>query len=83
MHETHIAALSPGPFPAFQRATLKSWEWAWRGYETHFKQPYFQDSGANSPFVGLALSPQFNYHGGVLITVLVVHLLATDCICDY
>ena len=21
--------LSPGPFPAFQYATLKSWEWAW------------------------------------------------------
>ena len=24
-----IIASFPGPFPAFQRATLKSWEWAW------------------------------------------------------
>ena len=29
-------ASSPGPFPVFQHATLKSWEWAWgRGYYTY------------------------------------------------
>ena len=32
LYALHVTS-SPGPFPAFQRATLKSWEWAWgRGY---------------------------------------------------